>query len=291
MSYRTTAASSSQDMYWNLAGLFKADRDSDPFSTEKTSRSARPSPYATLPSPATSSSSSSSCDSSPSGQIKDSYRTLTETARQVIKRLEHTRRSHNRDRDRHLYTTPFAHNQVKLNDGTGTNGSWISFPHDDPYAEKVHGPGKYIAISAPMPKYIPIFMRLLFEQRIPIIVSLTDFHENGHEKATPYLPYQLKETIRKKDSYSVTCTHVHQPITLAKDWKLQQRDFALKIHGSDKVHRFTQFHLPNWKDFTAGSSEGIFNLVKRVHTEKTRTKGPILAHCSGGVGRAGVFII
>src|SRR3972149_2353978 len=127
-------------------------------------------------------------------------------------------------RDRHEPITPFAYNQVKLQDGTDTNGSWISCSYGDK-------PGKYIAISAPMPEYFNVFMRMLYENKVRGIVNLTGFVEDGRRKADPYLPVQQGEKIKKDGEYTVTCEKVYPSYRLSKNWALEQRDFRLEVEG------------------------------------------------------------
>lgn len=197
-------------------------------------------------------------------------------------------------RDRHSDVTPFPFNQVKIDGNTfGLNGSWISFPDHDPLVTKPYIPGKYIATSAPIPEYFFPFMRMLHQESVPLIISLTDFKEGRTIKADPYLPYEEGEAwVNGAGIYEVKCTKVHSSIDLSDAWKLERRDFELTLRGSSKPHYFSQWHLPHWKDFSPGAADAVANLVKFAYSYRREHSvlAPIVVHCSGGIGRAGTFI-
>ena len=61
--------------------------------------------------------------------------------------------------------------------------------------------------------------------------------------------------------------------------------------GSNDSHTLTQYHLTSWPDH--GVPDYATPLMK-LHRQSTKSwspsKGPILVHCSAGVGRTGTFI-
>lgn len=215
--------------------------------------------------------------------------------------VRETRASLNRDpidamlgRDRYPDITPFAFNQVRIDNGSiGMNGSRISFPDHDPDIKELHLPGKYIAMSAPMPSYFFPFMRMLSQEAISLIICLTHFKEEEMPKAHQYLPFEEQASfVDRSGNFSVTCTKAFPEIELCDGWFLEQREFELLLKGSTKPHRFSQWYLPDWRDQTPGDIEGVVNLVKLAYEKRKslQTTAPILVHCSGGIGRAGVFI-
>lgn len=223
-----------------------------------------------------------------------SYERLNTFVANTLEQLQRFPLEFEQHRDRYTDFTPFPFNQVKIDGGaTGMNGSWISFPENDPLITQFHKPGKYIAMSAPTPAFFPPFMRMLAQEEIPLIISLTDFKEGNYRKADPYLPYREGEVlVGREDHYQVTCSRVYHPIDLAGGWLLERRDFILEIQDHPKKHYFTQMHLPHWKDFSPGVVHCLANLIKYVyHYRKEKSLfAPIAVHCSAGIGRAGTFI-
>ena len=219
-----------------------------------------------------------------------SYKRFNQFIHDTLKLLGRHPIEYVRARDRHINITPFAFNQVLIDEGTtGLNGSWISYPDNDFYMTKPCIRGKYIAISAPAPSNFSPFMRMIQQESIPLIISLSAFQEGDKIKAHPYLPYEETQLLigcerDDEEVYQVFCKQVHPSTVLSEGWILEQRDFALKLKGSPTLHHFSQLHLPNWKDFSPGAVEGIANLVQYVHNycEERSILAPIVVHCSGG---------
>lgn len=179
----------------------------------------------------------STCASEPStassqdlGEDYIPYDDLVEFVSEKLDAMQRFPLDYREGRDRHPDITPFAFNQVRI-DGraTQTNGSWICFPENDPCISVLHKPAKYIAISAPMPDYFSPFMRMLQQEAVPLIVSLSAFSEAASltnpdqpltVKTDPYLPYEEGEVLEVTNQYTITCLKVHPSIPLTPEWTL-----------------------------------------------------------------------
>jgi len=61
--------------------------------------------------------------------------------------------------------------------------------------------------------------------------------------------------------------------------------------GTQEEREVTQYHYLVWKDFMAPEYPvGIIRFIKRFNEAYTPDKGPILVHCSAGVGRTGTLV-
>ena len=61
--------------------------------------------------------------------------------------------------------------------------------------------------------------------------------------------------------------------------------------GSNDSHTLTQYHLTSWPDHGVPDyATPLMSLHKQVMANWCPSKGPILVHCSAGVGRTGTFI-
>ena len=61
--------------------------------------------------------------------------------------------------------------------------------------------------------------------------------------------------------------------------------------GSNDSHTLTQYHLTSWPDHGVPDyATPLMSLHKQVMATWSPFKGPILVHCSAGVGRTGTFI-
>lgn len=61
--------------------------------------------------------------------------------------------------------------------------------------------------------------------------------------------------------------------------------------GITEEREILQFHYTMWKDFLAPEQPSwILRFVKRVNEHYVPDRGPLLVHCSAGVGRTGTFV-
>ena len=61
--------------------------------------------------------------------------------------------------------------------------------------------------------------------------------------------------------------------------------------GSNDSHTLTQYHLTSWPDHGVPDYATPLMILHRQSTKSwSPSKGPILVHCSAGVGRTGTFI-
>lgn len=69
------------------------------------------------------------------------------------------------------------------------------------------------------------------------------------------------------------------------------RTFSVAVAGSNDERRVTQYHCTIWPDH--GMPEyptSLLYFVRKVTVSNPLNSGPIVVHCSAGVGRTGVFI-
>ncbi|MBS0651594.1 MAG: HIT domain-containing protein [Verrucomicrobia bacterium] len=187
-------------------------------------------------------------------------------------------------RDRHDKCTPFRFNQVSSR-LCPMNGSFIKFPEDG--QSYLEAPTYCIAMNAPLPSYFLLTLQMYMEQNVKIVVNLTEFEEGELVKADRYLPSTPHETIRH-GNYSITSNAVAQT-QLPNEWIIEQNDCLLK--DGHREHLFTSFHVRGWKDHTPGHVPSIAAAIKIIaEFEKLMGEGTVVVHCSGGIGRTGVFI-
>ena len=61
--------------------------------------------------------------------------------------------------------------------------------------------------------------------------------------------------------------------------------------NSDKILKTTQYHFTTWPDHGVPEyATPILGFHRRVKSQHQPSKGPILIHCSAGVGRTGTYI-
>ncbi|XP_064386420.1 receptor-type tyrosine-protein phosphatase kappa-like [Halichondria panicea] len=142
---------------------------------------------------------------------------------------------------------------------------------------------KFIASQGPLPNTVVDFWRMMWQERPPIIVMLTNVMENNKTKCQQYWP----------DSGSVSYGPFTVTITdqqVLADYTV--RNLLLAIKGeSGKPFKTTQFHFTTWPDHGVPDyATPILGFHRRVKSQHKPSRGPLLVHCSAGVGRTGTYI-
>eukprot|EP00020_Sapocribrum_chincoteaguense_P012900 CAMPEP_0170733758 /NCGR_PEP_ID=MMETSP0437-20130122/2238_1 /TAXON_ID=0 /ORGANISM="Sexangularia sp." /LENGTH=707 /DNA_ID=CAMNT_0011072047 /DNA_START=104 /DNA_END=2225 /DNA_ORIENTATION=- len=180
------------------------------------------------------------------------------------------------------------------------------------------GPRTYIATQGPKGDTLVDFWRLVWQQRVKVIVMLTRCQERGVNKCAQYWP--VLGTCVQMGSYVIT--HVQEnrlPVTddgtkptsvAGAVWRREFRmDHHVRTPGSDATctesRLIVQLQYTQWPDKGMPATVGAFyDVVTAVEAEagdassprgcsdsSTSCKPPVLVHCSAGIGRSGTFIV
>ncbi|CAI9179978.1 unnamed protein product [Rangifer tarandus platyrhynchus] len=134
-------------------------------------------------------------------------------------------------------------------------------------------PQEFIATQGPLKKTLVDFWRLVWEQQVRVIVMLTVGMENGRVLCEHYWP---------ADSRPIT----HGPVTI--------RLLAEQPQDEWTTREFQLHHFTTWPDHSvpeAPSSLLAFVELVQEQARATVGAGPLLVHCSAGVGRSGTFVV
>uniref|UniRef100_A0A8B9YV74 protein-tyrosine-phosphatase n=1 Tax=Bos mutus grunniens TaxID=30521 RepID=A0A8B9YV74_BOSMU len=188
----------------------------------------------------------------------------------------------NSTKNRYPHVLPYDHSRVRLALLDGK-------PHSD-YINASFIPGythpqEFIATQGPLKKTLADFWRLVWEQQVHVIVMLTVGMENGRVLCEHYWP---------ADSSPVT----HGPVTICllaeqpqDEWTT--REFQLHHAAQQQLRRVKQLQFTTWPDHSvpeAPSSLLAFVELVREQARAAVGAGPLLVHCSAGVGRSGTFV-
>ncbi|XP_029009676.1 tyrosine-protein phosphatase non-receptor type 5 [Betta splendens] len=139
----------------------------------------------------------------------------------------------------------------------------------------------YIATQGPTVNTVGDFWRMVWQERSPIIVMITNLEEKN-EKCAEYWP---EDTVTHEE-IEITVVSVTQE----DDYSL--RVFTLKCGGEERSLR--QYWYTSWPDQkTPDKAPPLLELVQeveRAREEAPPSSGPIIVHCSAGIGRTGCFI-
>lgn len=139
----------------------------------------------------------------------------------------------------------------------------------------------YIATQGPTVNTVGDFWRMVWQERCPIIVMITNLEEKN-EKCAEYWP---EDTVTHED-IEITVMSVTQE----DDYSL--RVFTLKCEGEERsLHQYWYTSWPDQK--TPDKAPPLLELVQeveRAREEASPSSGPTIVHCSAGIGRTGCFI-
>uniref|UniRef100_A0A672LU97 Receptor-type tyrosine-protein phosphatase epsilon n=1 Tax=Sinocyclocheilus grahami TaxID=75366 RepID=A0A672LU97_SINGR len=186
--------------------------------------------------------------------------------------FEEASREENREKNRYPNILPYDHSRVLLS-------------HIDGYMGSDYINASYIDVSS-KPETVGDFWRMVWEQKSATIVMLTNTRERKEEKCYQYWPEQ--------GCWVYGCVRVAmEDVTVLVDYTI--RKFCVQHHAADGCRPprlVTQLHFTSWPDFGVPLSPiGMLKFLKKVKTVNPAHAGPIIVHCSAGVGRTGTFTV
>uniref|UniRef100_A0A8C5DMZ1 protein-tyrosine-phosphatase n=1 Tax=Gouania willdenowi TaxID=441366 RepID=A0A8C5DMZ1_GOUWI len=193
---------------------------------------------------------------------------------------EHSNLEVNKPKNRYANVIAYDHSRVILAPIDGITGSdYINANYIDGYRKQ----NAYIATQGPLPETFGDFWRMVWEQRAATVVMMTRLEEKSRIKCDQYWPSRGTET------YGMTQVTLLDTIELAT---FCVRTFSLHKNGSSEKREVRQFQFTAWPDHGVPEYPTPFlAFLRRVKTCNPPDAGPIIAHCSAGVGRTGCFIV
>ncbi|KYN14909.1 Tyrosine-protein phosphatase 69D, partial [Trachymyrmex cornetzi] len=142
---------------------------------------------------------------------------------------------------------------------------------------------KFICAQGPMENTVCDYWRMIWEQHLELILMLTNLEEYSKTKCAKYWP-DKRET---KNFGDISVEHVKE--RAYSDYVV--RELKMTRLGERDARAIVQYHFLVWKDFIAPEHpHAILRFIKRVNEAYSLEKGPILVHCSAGVGRTGTLV-
>ncbi|XP_071512153.1 receptor-type tyrosine-protein phosphatase T-like, partial [Diadema antillarum] len=182
----------------------------------------------------------------------------------------------NKRKNRYKNIIAYDHSRVKLTPfETDPHSDYINASYIDGY----QCPKMYIATQGPNVETVKDFWRMIWQYDCRKIVMLTNLVEGGKKKCEKYWPP------RKMLYGNITVdqwkeeTNVHYTV----------RNFTLK--KEHETREVIQFHYTSWPDMGVPNfTTPLMNFIQTTKLYETEQRGPVVVHCSAGVGRTGTFI-
>ncbi|XP_036372822.1 receptor-type tyrosine-protein phosphatase delta-like isoform X13 [Megalops cyprinoides] len=193
---------------------------------------------------------------------------------------EHSNLEVNKPKNRYANVIAYDHSRVLLSAIEGIPGSdYINANYIDGYRKQ----NAYIATQGSLPETFGDFWRMIWEQHTANIVMMTKLEERSRVKCDQYWPTRGTET------YGLIQVTLLDTVELAT---YCVRTFALYKNGSSEKREVRQFQFTAWPDHGVPEHPTPFlAFLRRVKACNPPDAGPMVVHCSAGVGRTGCFIV
>lgn len=188
----------------------------------------------------------------------------------------------NKTRNRYRDVSPFDHSRICLQLGSNDyiNASLIT-------AEEAQR--NYILTQGPLPNTCGHFWEMVWEQRTRGVVMLNRVIEKGSVKCAQYWPQrEEKDAIFEDTNFKLTF--------VSEDVKSYYtvRQLELENLSTQETREILHFHYTTWPDFGVPESPASFlNFLFKVRESGclNSDQGPVVVHCSAGIGRSGTFCL
>ncbi|XP_035040325.2 tyrosine-protein phosphatase non-receptor type 13 isoform X2 [Hippoglossus stenolepis] len=183
----------------------------------------------------------------------------------------------NKKKNRYKNIVPFDTTRVMLGkEGGYINANFVNMPVKDENF-------MYIACQGPLPTTLGDFWQMVWEQKSNVIAMMTQEVEGGKVKCQRYWPDTSRTAEMVDDRLQVT---------LIKDQYLDNfviRLIELKDVLTNAIQLVTHLNYTGWPDHgTPSQPEQLLTFIS--YMRHVHRSGPIITHCSAGIGRSGTLI-
>lgn len=190
----------------------------------------------------------------------------------------------NEPKNRYKNVRPNEETRVKLSPLEGVDGSdyinanWIS--------GIVKGSEKaYIAAQGPAQGTEEDFWRMVWEVNSSVVLMLTREVELGKRKCDRYWPETKEEPFKT----SMLTIHLLEQKEVSKGLLLRVLKIESNKSNKKETHKVNHYQYLAWPDQSVPKSTRDFLLLSDLADSANTTGGPIVVHCSAGIGRTGTF--
>ncbi|CAB3410719.1 unnamed protein product [Caenorhabditis bovis] len=161
------------------------------------------------------------------------------------------------------------------------------------YVSTTTNPKRFICTQAPLEKTCADFWYMCLQEHVDVIFMLCNFTEKGTKKCHEYFPTKDKPDTLNFEEKGMKITVKYESSRMVKfkgkDIKAKVCETALTVEGPEGMNgRVTHYHWIDWPDRGVPPADlAIIELLEKSR----KSQGPIVVHCSAGIGRTGSVVM
>ncbi|KAL0116658.1 hypothetical protein PUN28_009944 [Cardiocondyla obscurior] len=137
---------------------------------------------------------------------------------------------------------------------------------------------RYIATQGPLANTIADFWKMIWTEKVPAIVMITRLYETSKPKCEAYFPFDVNNRIQA-GPFVIIANYI--------DTRNGYTVRTLEIRHEGERRQLQHYWYDSWPDHAVPqTADALVSMAAEVND----LPGPVVVHCSAGIGRTGCFI-
>lgn len=182
----------------------------------------------------------------------------------------------NRSKNRYINMIAYDHSRVVLQ--SELDADYINANYIDGFIRR----NAYIATQGPTRNTTEEFWQMIWQEEVGKIVMLTNLVEANKVKCYKYWPSEDSDLLFNTLQITLNSEENYPSFVIRK---ISVIDVEM-----NETRSITQFHFTSWPDHGVPDPFQIMVFLRKVSQQTTTLGGPMVVHCSAGIGRTGTLI-